>query len=158
MAKICLDTAYHQNKRDYEVCLFLGRTCANSYYKELAIGYLNEAFSLLMPDSIMLGNLLHELSVANMSLMRYEEGFDLLQKAYAFNPKDKVVIYNLALYYDNQRKDPRKALPYYQDYFQHLAVDSTSAIEGSRNYSIKAYIESRIREIEEEKFWKGEGR
>lgn len=155
-AKECLDKAYAENNKDFETCFFLGKTCVNSYYKKLGIAYFEKSLAIVMPDSVLISDLLVEMADGYFTLSQNEEGYETMLKAYTYNPESPLILYNLAQCYDRQKKDERKALKYYSEYLQLVEADSLCRTEGSDSYYRKRFIESRIKAIEEAQFWKGE--
>ncbi|MBN1952999.1 MAG: tetratricopeptide repeat protein [Bacteroidales bacterium] len=160
-AKDYLEKAFLKDTTNIQLCYALGLSCDYSVYKKLGIGYLNKTIELSTPPPEFLSRVYQDLAAANTGYYKYDAALAAYFKARELTPNDTLLKYRIASHYDNWIKDKKKALEYYRIFMatrpknrKPLPKDPTPEGIVLSYYDV---AEKRIREIEEELFFEGEG-
>jgi tetratricopeptide (TPR) repeat protein len=116
-AAIYLQNAFRKDTTDATVCYLLGLSCAQSYYKELGIKYIQKAIKLTEPLPDYLSSMYQNLADACTGFYQYKEAFSALRKAQELTPSDTVLIFKFAENYESLG-DRDNAIKYYRDFLK----------------------------------------
>ncbi len=153
---------YEYDTLNYEAVQYLGLALANSSRQREAIPYLENAVSLLHPDSALIGNLYASIGRAAFEINNFSKAISEYHQALRYLPKNQDYRFELARVYD-QNKNYKEALKYYGEYLDNQNrlvmeiaesrnIDPEKISLGPRHTAAK----QRVKKIQEELFFMGE--
>ena len=150
--------AYQADSNDYEINYFLGKVYLNTTTPEAGLYYLNRVDSLLQPDPKIISTLHYDKQLIYYETGKFDEALKSYEMAYKYNPKPEYIFYigSLYLYKLDNRK---KALEYYERFIAQLPPKPKSEHIIGKNQitlSLRKVAETKIIELKEELFFKGE--
>jgi tetratricopeptide (TPR) repeat protein len=128
-----LEEAYALDPEEAGTLHFLGICCYRSFYKELGIGYLEEALKLYQPTEEKIALVYQNYSEAcrGWDKCPTEKKIASTLRAYQLNPIDSSLALNLAYEYE-RAKDWPKAIQYHELYLNSLKTDETDVTDPSQ--------------------------
>lgn len=115
-ARMDLYKAYHKDTLDAETCFFLGLSCRWSREEEEGVKYLNKTIHLLNPDPRQISRVYVELAGVYQVLHMFDKTLESYQKALEFTNNKDVIYYRLGQVYEENLKDKKMAIEYYQKF------------------------------------------
>jgi len=150
-----LTYAEKKDTLDAEVHFFLGASLATTTKKEEAMSHLNKSLELMQPDSSVVSRIYSEQGNLKRLEMKYEEAYDLYNKAWDTDTTNAMSLYFMASILDNSMHKSKEALVDYQRYID--ALDQLpEKKESTQGVSVRAIVEDRIITLKEELFFRDE--
>lgn len=150
-----LKFAVQKDSLDAEVHFFLGASLATTTRKKEAMQHLDHSLKLMQPDPSVASRIYSEQGNIKRLEMKYEDAYELYNKAWVVDSTNVVSLYFMASILDNSMQKPVEALVDYQRYIE--ALDQLPEKEESgQGVSIRAIVEDRIISLKEELFFKDE--
>jgi tetratricopeptide (TPR) repeat protein len=150
-----LTHALKKDSLDAEVHFFLGASLATTTMKEEAMLHLNKSLQLMQPDSSVVSRIYSEQGNIKRLEMKYEEAYDLYNKAWEMDTTNALSLYLMASILDNSLHQGKEALVDYERYID--ALDRLpEKKESDQGVSIRAIVEDRIVTLKEELFFRDE--
>lgn len=150
-----LDMAVKKDSLDAEVHFFLGASLATTTRKEKAMWHLNKSLELMQPDPSVVSRIYSEQGNIKRLEMKYEEAYDLYNKAWEADSTNVISLYFMASILDNSMHRSAEALVDYQRYID--ALDRLPEKDDSKQgVSVRAIVEDRIVTLKEEQFFRDE--
>ena len=150
-----LTYAVDKDSMDAEVHFFLGASLATTTLKKKAMQHLNQSLELMQPDPSVVSRIYSEQGNIKRLEMKYEEAYQLYNKAWDADSSNVISLYFMASILDNSLHQSKEALVDYQRYID--ALDQLPEKEESnQGVSIRAIVEDRIVTLKEELFFRDE--
>ncbi len=149
--------AFASDSNDFETCYFLGNAFLNSPTPERGLYFFDRADSLLQPDPVVMSLVYYDKHSIYSTLGRHLEALHCYEMAYQYNPKPEYLFY-IASLYQNQLKDSKKALIYYEKFLQSLPpkLELDYKFEEKQIIiSLRKVAEDNIKLLKEELFFNG---
>lgn len=147
--------AAEKDSLDAEVHFFLGASLATTTRKNEAMSELERSLQLMQPEPTIVSRIYSEQGNIMRLEMKYEEAYDLYNKAWETDTTNAMSLYLMASILDNSMQRSREALVDYQRYID--ALDRLpEKQESNQGVSIRAIVEDRIITLKEEEFFRDE--
>lgn len=147
-----LQIAEVKDTLDAEIYFFLGSSMATGKEKEVAMAHLNKSLRLMQPDPKISSRIFSEQGNLKRLEMEYEEAYALYEQAWNTDSSNVMSLYFMASILDNSMHKSREALVDYQHYLD--ALDRMpEKEETSQGVSVRAIVEDRIIDLNEELFF-----
>lgn len=147
-----LQIAEAKDTLDAEIYFFLGSSMATGKEKEVAMAHLNKSLRLMQPDPKISSRIYSEQGNLKRLEMEYEEAYALYEQAWNTDSSNVMSLYFMASILDNSMHKSKEALVDYQHYIDALDRQPEKE-ESSQGVSVRAIVEDRIIDLNEELFF-----
>ncbi len=147
-----LEKAVDRDTSDAENHFFLGASLATTTEKERAMYHLNRSLELMRPDPAIVSRIYSEEGNIKRLEMKYEEAYELYNKAFEADTLNPLALYFMASILDNSLHRSQEALQVYERYID-LLNQLPEKDHSGQGASIRTIVEDRIIALKEELFF-----
>ncbi|MCW3788558.1 tetratricopeptide repeat protein [Plebeiibacterium sediminum] len=133
---------------DYLAYYVLGRCCLHNNKAEESIEYITKSFNLYQPNPETISMMYKALAESYEWMQDYNKALEFYNLIAESDPKNIYGDYKVAMIYDYDLKNQRKAIQCYNE-----LIDKIHASDPANNNKIEIYCKRRIKELEESVFW-----
>jgi len=152
-----LEQVFMADQADEENSYFLSQAYSGIGNHEKAIEYLNITLRLINPSPVF-SSMIHREIARNFFIQeRWEEAIKYYQSSFKFDPLQFQSLYSIAVIYDYNLNNKKKAIEYYQFFLDGIEYDPDLEVEHPEGtVSIAKVVSQRIRKLREDLHFEGE--